>query len=162
LLNREQNCIYVVAKIEDADLELAMENEKVIFLFRDQRVTQHGHSCLFGAVEFTPEEVGRVLKAAANFYWKLNRPNNNPDINSGIQIELYKLLPPRVRKLDDVGGGLTPTGPNLYNGTVMMVVADTNIPYGFKLTNNTKCDLYPHLFYCDLSDLSIGEHRCPV
>jgi len=139
-----------------------MENEKVVFLFRDQRVTQHGHTRLFEAVEPTPEELAPVLKVAAYFYWKLNRTNNNPDINSGVPIELYKLLPPRVRKFDEPGGGLTPTGPNLYDDTVMGVVADENIPYGFKLTNNTAYDLYPNFYYFDLSDLSIGKYRLLV
>jgi len=160
LMNREQDLesISLVDKLGDADFELAMENEKVVFLFRDQRVTQHGHTRLFEAVDPTPDELAPVLKAAAYFYWKLNRTNNNPDINSGVQVELYKLLPPRIRRFDDVGGGLTPTGPNLYDDTIMGVVADENIPYGFKLTNNTEYDLYPNLYYFDLSDLSIGKY----
>lgn len=158
LMNPERDfeSIYLVDKPDDADFELAMENEKVIFFFRDQRVTQHGHTRLFEGVESVPEELAHVLKAAAYFYWKLNRTNNNPVISSGVQVELYKLLPPNIRRFNEDGDGLKPIGPNLY-GTVMEVVADENIPYGFKLTNNTAYDLYLNVFYFDLSDLSIGE-----
>ena len=159
LMDRERDLdsIYLVDKSDAADFGLAMENEKVIFLFRDQRVTQHGHTRLFEGVEPTPEELAHVLKAAAYFYWKLNRTNNNnPIINSGVQVELYKLLPPTIRRFDEDVDGLKPMGPNLYD-TVMEVVADEDIPYGLKLTNNTAYDLYPNLFYFDLSDLSIGE-----
>jgi hypothetical protein len=159
LMDRERDLesIYLVDKPDAADFELAMENEKVIFLFRDQRVTQHGHTRLFGGVEPTPEALAHVLEAAAYFYWKLNRTNNNPIINSGVQVELYKLLPPSIRRFTEVENGPRPIGPNLYD-TVMEVVADENIPYGFQLTNNTAYDLYANLFYFDLSDLSIGEY----
>ena len=153
---RDFESIFLVDNPDAADFELAMENDKVVFIFRDQRVTQHGHTRLFEGVEPTPEELAHVLKAAAYFYWKLNRTNNNPIINSGVQVELYKLLPPTIRRFNEPGDGLKPIGPNLYD-TVMEVVADENIPYGFKLTNNTAYDLYPNLFYFDLSDLSIGE-----
>lgn len=152
---RDFESIYFVDKPDGADFELAMENEKVIFLFRDQRVTQHGHTRLFEGVESIPEELADVLKAAAYFYWKLNRTNNNPIINSGVQVALYELLPPSIRRFNEEGDGLKPTGPNLYD-TVMEVVADENIPYGFKLTNTTAYDLYANVFYFDLSDLSIG------
>jgi hypothetical protein len=158
LMDRERDLesIYLVDIPDGADFELAMENEKVIFLFRDQRVTQHGHTRLFEGVEPTPEELAHVLEAAAYFYWKLNRTNNNPIINSGVQVELYKLLPPNIRKFNEEGDGLKPIGPNLYDA-VMEVVANENIPYGFKLTNNTCYDLFPNLFYFDLGDLSIGK-----
>ena len=149
--------ISIVDTSDGADFELVMENEKVIFFFRDQRVTQHGHTRLFESVGSTPEELAHVLKAAAYFYWKLNRTNNNPIINSGVPVELYELLPPSIRRFNEVGNGLEPIGPNL-NDTIMEVVADENIPYGFKLTNNTAYDLYPNIFYFDLSDLSIGEY----
>jgi len=154
--DREQGAgsICHVDKPEDADFELAMENEKVIFFFRDQRVTQHGHTRLFEAVESTPDELAPVLRAAAHFYQKLNRTNNSRDINSGVQLEL---LP----RLDIVGGGMTPTSPNVSDdtSTTMEVVVDDNALYRFKLSNNTAQDLYPNLFYFDLSDLSIGKYR---
>jgi len=154
----EFKAINLVDKPEDADFELAMENQKVIFLYRDERVIRHGHKRLYGSVTPTPEELAPVLKSAAYFYWKLNRTNNNPEVNKAVQIELYQLLPPKIYMVNEVGGGLVPTGSNLYQGGVMNVVADTNLnlPYGFKITNNTPYDLYPHLFYLDLSDLSIG------
>ncbi|KIM41992.1 hypothetical protein M413DRAFT_142447 [Hebeloma cylindrosporum] len=156
LMDRDHNfeSIHLVDNADDADFELVLENEKVVFLFRDQRVTQHGHTRLFEGVESTPEDLADVLKAAAYFYWKMNRTNINPIINSGVQVELYKLLPPKVRRFNEIGGGLVPIGPSLYD-TAMEVVANENIPYGFKLTNNTAYDLYPNLFYFDLSDLSI-------
>jgi hypothetical protein len=156
LMDREQDLesINLVEKPEDADFELAMENETVVFLFRDQRVTQYGHTRLFEGVESTTEELAPVLKAAAYFYWKLNRMKNNPLMNNGVRIELYKLLP----RIHGAGGDLSPTGPNLYDGTVMEIVANENISYGFKLTNGTAYDLYPSVFYFDLSDLSIGKY----
>jgi hypothetical protein len=155
----EFKSIKLVNKPEEADFELAVENQKIVFLYRDERVVRHGHTRLYESVTPTPEELAPVLKSAAHFYWKLNQTNNNPEVNRGVQIELYQLLPPKVFRFNDVGGGLVPTGPNLYEGGVMNVVADTdlNLPYGFKITNNTTYDLYPHIFYLDLSDLSIGR-----
>jgi len=114
-------------------------------------------------VESTPEKLApmssrpRLISTGTESY-----EQHNADINSGVQIELYKLLPPRVRRFDDVGGDLTPTDPNLYDDTIMGVVADENIPYGFKLTNNTEYDLYPNRYYFDVSDLSIGKSFPPV
>jgi len=160
LMEREQfKSINFVDRPEDADFELAMENQEIVFLYRDERVIRHGHTCLYASVPPTPEDLAPVLKSAVHFYWKLNRTNNNPEVNKNVQIELYQLLPPKIYRVNEVGGGLVPTGPNLYQGGVMNVVADTdlNLPYGFKITNNTPYDLYPHLFYLDLSDLSIGK-----
>jgi len=162
--NDDLQSIDFVDQPEDADFELALENQNILFLYRDQRITQHGLTQLYKHIPPIAEELGPVLKSAAHFYWKLNRTNNDPQFNAaafnnGIQVELYRLLPPKIRNFNDIGGGLLPMGPNLYEDGVMSVVAnmDLNIPYGFKLTNNTSYDLYPYLFYFDLSDLSIGK-----
>ena len=149
-----------VDKPEDADFELAMKNNHIIFLYRDKRITQHGLTQLYADVIPTPEELAPVLKSAAYFYWKLNRTNNNFEINNNVQVELHRLLPPKIQTLKDISESLVPIGPNLYKDGIMNVVADTNlnIPYGFKLTNNTSYDLYPYLFYFDLSDLSVVSY----
>jgi hypothetical protein len=159
----EWNClesINFVDNPEDADFELAMKNQHIIFLYRDKRITQYGLTQLYANVISTPEELAPVLKSAAYFYWKLNRTNNNPEINNSVQVELHRLLPPKIQTLKDISESLVPIGPNLYKDGIMNVVADTNlnIPYGFKLTNNTPHDLYPYLFYFDLSDLSVVSY----
>jgi len=165
LMEREHEfqSIDLVDKPEYADFSLAMENQKIVFLYWDERVIRHGHTRLYESVTPTPEELAPVLRSAVHFYWKLNRTNNNSEVNKNVQIELYQLLPPKIHRVNEVGGGLVPTGPNLYQGGVMNVVADTdlNLPYGFKITNNTPYDLYPHLFYFDLSDLSIVPYYEP-
>jgi hypothetical protein len=161
--NHDLASINFVHEPEDADFELAMEDQNIIFLYRDKRVTQHGLTRLYEHVIPTPEELAPVLKSAAHFYWKLNRTNNNSDINNTVQVELHRLLPPKIHTFNDIDGGLVPIGPNLYEDGTMNVVADTdlNIPYGFKLTNNTPYDLYPYLFYFDLSDLSVVPYYEP-
>ncbi|KIM41910.1 hypothetical protein M413DRAFT_410348 [Hebeloma cylindrosporum] len=162
LMDREHefDSIDLVDNPDDADFVLAMENANVAFFYRDERILRHGLNRLYKNVVPTPEELAPVLKSAAHFYWKLNRTNNNPEVNSGVQVELYRLLPPKIRRFDDLNGGLSPIGPNLHEGSIMNVVVDTdlNIPYGFKLTNNTSYDLYPYLFYFDLSDFSIVSY----
>ena len=152
--------INFVDKPADADFELAMENQCIIFLYRDKRVIQYGLTQLYYQVMPIPEELAPVLNSAAHFYWKLNRTNNNPGINNSVQVELHRLLPPKIQTLKDISESLVPIGPNLYEDGIMKVVADTdlNIPYGFKLTNNTPYDLYPYLFYFDLSDLSVVSY----
>ncbi|KAF8961631.1 caspase domain-containing protein [Flammula alnicola] len=153
--------IVLVDRPEDAHLEVAMENGKAIFLIKDERVTQYGLTRLFHSVDPVVEEIVPVLKAAAHYYWKLNRSSNNPDITHNVQVEVYKLQE-SLSNFDQFGHPeMTPVGPNLCRNNVLDFVVEEDAPYGVKLTNNSPRDFYPNLFYFDNSDLSIGPYYQP-
>ncbi|KDR74095.1 hypothetical protein GALMADRAFT_250859 [Galerina marginata CBS 339.88] len=154
--------ISLVDTPQDAHLELRMENDKVIFLIKDERITQHGFTRMYYGVEPSVEELVPIMKAAAHYYWKLNLTNNNPDITSSIQMEFYKLDASEFNFDEETGlPDMTTSGPNMCKNNVVDFVVDEDSPYGIKLTNNGPYDFYPYLFYFDNSDLSIGEYYQP-
>lgn len=140
--------IAMVETPDDAHIEIAMRNSRVIFFIKDPTITQYGITQLFYDTAPVVEEIAPVIKSAEHYFFALNHSINNPVIINDIQLEIYKLQRPFM----------LPTGPNLYQDDVFdLVVEEGDVPYGMKLTNNGSFDLYPNLFYFDNSDLSIGE-----
>lgn len=152
--------IQIVGDPKDAHIEISVENDNVAFLIRDQQVLQYGLARMPHDIEPTFEEMFSVLKAAANYYWKFNRTNDEPEITRNIEIQFYKL-----EDSEDyfaVGpSNMTPTGPSLARNGVIELVVEEGAGYGLHLVNNSCHDLYPYLFYFDCSDLSIGMSYYP-
>ncbi|KAH9477069.1 hypothetical protein JR316_0010985 [Psilocybe cubensis] len=140
---------------EDAHVELRLENGKIVFIYRDPKITQHGLDRVLFGVEPEIHDLSRALESMAHFLWKLNLTNNNPEVMSSIDFEFYRLHEPDFD--NDENQEMSPISPNLYqNGVVDFVVDDE--PYGIKLVNNSEYDFYPYLFYFDNSDLSIAPY----
>ena len=152
---------YNITLLENPDtahVELVMKNERVVFLYRDERITQYGLQQAYFDVEPTTEEVARVLKALAHYFWKINLTSNNPEITKSIQFEFYQLDPSDDIYDEDTGlPEMTPIPPNICKDNLIDFVIDEDAPYGIKITNSSPHDFYPYLFYFDNSDLSIGK-----
>ncbi|KAF8875731.1 caspase domain-containing protein [Gymnopilus junonius] len=154
--------ILLLDSSEGADVELAMRNDKVVCLYRDERITQFGLKQAYFDVEPTIDEVARVLKALAQYFWKLNLTNNNQEIMNSIKVEFYQLDPSDVDFDEDIGiPQMTTILPNICEKNAIDFVVDEDAPYGIKITNNSNYDFYPHLFYFDNSDLSIAGYYQP-
>ncbi|KAF9472030.1 hypothetical protein BDN70DRAFT_844906 [Pholiota conissans] len=152
--------IFLVDSPNDAHIEIAEENGKAVFLIRDQRITQYGLTRLFESAELAVEDLIPILKAAAHYYWKINRTNVDPDISTKVQVEFYRL---EDLTEDDFGESeFTPSGTNLYHDNIVEFVVEEDCPYGLNLINNSPYDLYPYMFYFDNSDLSIGAYYQPT
>lgn len=148
--------IVLVDSPHHAHIEIAEENGMAVFLIRDERITQYGLTRLCDGVELTVEDIIPVLKAAAHYYWKINRTNANPDISTKIEVDFYRLEDLSL-DTDSFGASeLVPSGSSLYHNNMVEFVVEEDCPYGLKLTNNGPYDLYPYMFYFDNSDLSIG------
>jgi hypothetical protein len=148
--------IVLVDSPRKAHIEIAEENDMAIFLIRDERITQYGLTRLCDGVELTVEAIVPVLKAAAHYYWKINRTNANTDVSTNIEVDFYKL---EDLSLDTDSFGtseLVPIGSSLYHHNLVEFVVEEDCPYGLKLTNNGPYDLYPYVFYFDNSDMSVG------
>ena len=147
--------IAMVETPDDAHIEIAMRNNRVIFFIKDPAITQYGLTRLFYDTAPIVEEIAPVIKSAEHYFFALNNSVHNTTIMDDIQLEIYQLQRPFM----------LPIGPNLYQDDIFdLVVEEGDVPYGIKLTNKSSVDLYPNLFYFDNSDLSIGEifHSCPV
>ncbi len=116
--------IKIVPEPKDAHIEVSIENDKVIFLIRDQQVLQYGLTRMPHDIDPTFEEMFSVLKAAANYYWKFNRTNDEPEITRNVDFQFYKLEDPE----DFFSAGpssMLPTGPSLArNGVIELVVEE--------------------------------------
>ena len=98
------------------------------------------------------EEMSTFIRYAAHFhrYLSLNCIDNNPEM---IQVEIFELeLSPNSRECRPIGNNL-----NTNNNIDMVVDAETMHRYGIKITNKTDQNLYPHVFYFDNGDFSIGK-----
>lgn len=140
--------ITMVETPDDAHIEIAMRNNRVIFFIKDPAITRYGLTRLFYDTAPIVEEIAPVIKSAEHYFFALNHSVHNTTIMNDIQLEIYQLQRPFM----------LPIGPNLYQDNIIdLVVEEGDVPYGIKLTNKSSVDLYPNLFYFDNSDLSIGE-----
>ncbi|KDR74093.1 hypothetical protein GALMADRAFT_71556 [Galerina marginata CBS 339.88] len=142
-----------------AHLGATVENNKVIFEMKDEKVTRHGFYHRFTPLDATDlDSVAWVLNRAAHFYWELNRANSDARSTS-IRVEFYKLKETKTEADELEYGEYCPLQPDLcQNQIVNFTVDDEDAPYGLKLINNTTHDFYPYLFYFDNSDLSITPY----
>jgi hypothetical protein len=137
-----------------AELDVAMERDRVVFNILNPQVIQFGLKQLPFRIEPAFDDVYRVIRSAAHYNWHLRRNNASRLLQNRIQVEFK-----RVEELedydDDWNAIIGPVGENLNIDGVVDLVVDSDAMYGIKLINNTALDLYPSLFFFDNSDLSI-------
>ncbi|EDR08533.1 uncharacterized protein LACBIDRAFT_297307 [Laccaria bicolor S238N-H82] len=144
-------------------LEIVIEDNKLVFNILDQRVLKYGLSRIPYTIEPDPEDIRPVLRAAAHYYWHLNRTQPNNQIQNNIKVEFYKLQESDT-DFDEAGSPERyPVGDNLCRQDVIEFTVDDEAIYGIKIVNNTPWDLYPNVFYFDNSELSItAYYKCNV
>lgn len=143
----------------DISLDCADNGKTLNITVLDERVAAHGYTQIPLRVPLISDDIERFLLQAAHFYRHLNRSKPNHAVGEGVSIEMMKLITSgsvqsqkrRQRR---------PTGGNILAHGVADVLVHSTEPndYGFRITNHTNKDLYPHVLYFDNSDLTIGEN----
>ncbi|KAF8968688.1 hypothetical protein BDZ97DRAFT_1754992 [Flammula alnicola] len=144
--------VTIVDQEEDAQISIEMLNGKVTLRIVEQKLKRYNFARQIDGIDPTLEGLSPVVKAAAHYYWQLNRTNDSPEVTNSIQVEFYKLR-------EDDSEDLIPVGDNLCVDNEVDFVVEEDEPYGVKLINTNKSrDFFPSLFYFDNSDLSIGPY----
>ena len=137
-------------------LEIVMEDNKLVFNILDERVLKYGLSRIPYTIEPDPDDIRPVLRAAAHYYWHLNRTQPNNQIQNNVKVEFYKLKESDT-DFDEAGSPERyPVGDNLCRQDVIEFSVEDEAMYGIKIVNTTPWDLYPNVFYFDNSELSIS------
>lgn len=158
-IDPEHGKIVVVEKKQNPDLEVALEGGGIVFNILDHRITRYGLTRMPYSVAADVQEVYPVMRAAAHYYWHLNRTSLIPALEGQLHVEFTRLEKASV----DINFQpvLGPTGPNLNLFGVIDLVADGRFKYGMKITNDSPFDLYPSIFLFDNSDFSIDPYYLP-
>ena len=161
----EPNFGFIVSDADNAemlvDIEDASDGQCVTFSTTLEHATQHQYRKLPHKVEPDAEDICKVLRAAARWNHHFKR-TNHPRFIGSVKVEFYR-LDDNHGEFDDEGMLiLTPANSENMNrtGVVDLVVKEDNY-YGVKIVNDSKIDLYPYLFYFDLSDQCIGRYCSP-
>ena len=152
--DRTQPKVILVEK-ENAELDIAVDGEKLVFNITDQLVRTHGLHRLYGTTPLILESVRPVIRKAAHYFWHLRRTGNTKHLQSLVDIE-FRRLEEVDEEYDEMFNPIRrPYGPNLIKDGVIDIVVEKEALYGIKIVNKSKVPLYPSLFYFDNSDLSI-------
>ncbi|KAG6371107.1 hypothetical protein JVT61DRAFT_10648 [Boletus reticuloceps] len=166
-----------LVKAEEAKLEVAMEENRVVFKVLDDRLRRFGFTEL--PYKVTPESVARVLGSAARYYWFLDLAKEHDEIsdNPEVAVDFYRL----ERAYEPVYWDLilSPDGREFWHrdriswdgSDVVNLTADPDVYYGFKITNQTPWDLYMNAFVFNggcfsinayYTQSSVGEPEAPL
>jgi hypothetical protein len=147
---------------KEAKLGLSLDSSgRVAFDILDPRLTIYGINRMPHTVQNEAKSITPVLNAAAHFHWYLSREKKDALVDTSVSFEFFKLS--MGDEYDFSGNAiLEPVGDNLYQDSVVRLVASETDMYGFKVTNNSVRDLYLNAFYFDNSDFSICTPRSSV
>ncbi|KAF8436573.1 caspase domain-containing protein [Boletus edulis BED1] len=152
-----------LVEAEDAKLEVAMENNRVVFKVLDERLRRFGLTEL--PYKATIESVARIFGAAARYCWFLDlaKEHDETSDNPEVAVDFYRL----GKAYDDDGNPiLSPDGREFWHrdrisrdgSDAVDLTADPDIYYGFKITNKTPWDLYLNAFMFNGSCFSINAY----
>ncbi|CAE6441338.1 unnamed protein product [Rhizoctonia solani] len=137
------------ADVADVVVDIS-RNGKAFFHIRHPLINQYHIDRLPQEVHVTAKDILAVLRAAALWIWHLNRTNSDSDLGQSVQIQFTRLNESQGNQMEVCGEDLNKSG-------VADFVARPGEYYGVKLVNNSRFNLYPHLFYFDLNGLSIEQ-----
>ncbi|KAK0452860.1 uncharacterized protein EV420DRAFT_1273558 [Desarmillaria tabescens] len=122
------------------------------FEIMDTFCRQHGLTRMPIEVDIRDSDtIHRVLQSSTEFYCHLHHSSEESPLTGKVTLECMKLR----------NGPLEPTGDNLNIEGVILVDADTQTDYGFKIANTTSVPLYVSMFLFDVSDLCIQANYQP-
>jgi len=144
--------------VEDKDevkLGLSLTSSgKIAFDVLDSRLTIYGIKRMPYTVDNKVKSIMPILNAAAHFHWYLSHEKKDALVDTSVSFEFYKLA--SGSKYDSSGSAIMePLGKNLYQDSIVRLVASKTDMYGFKVMNNSDRDLYLIAFYFNNSDFSI-------
>lgn len=158
----EPNFGFIVSDANSAeilvDIEDTTDSDSVTFSTTELLATQHQYRKLPKKVAANAEDICRVLRAAARWNYHFKR-TSHAHFSELVEVEFYR-LERHEGEYDEEGMLiLTPADPpeNMNRTGVVDLVVKEDDYYGVKIVNKCKIDLYPYLFYFDLSDQSIGQ-----
>ncbi|KIM25361.1 hypothetical protein M408DRAFT_315703, partial [Serendipita vermifera MAFF 305830] len=144
-----------------AHLDIAFEDDKIIFNILNPLVTEHGLKRMPYQINPTVDEVRPVLRAAAHFYWHLHRAGKDRILHENVTVEFTRLIEDLENYDDSFRPVKVPHGPNLIQEGVIDLVVKKEDMYGIKLVNTSGRSLYASVFYFDNSNLSITSYFQP-
>ncbi|KAA1472263.1 hypothetical protein DENSPDRAFT_881116 [Dentipellis sp. KUC8613] len=139
---------------EKSVLDLQLEDDHIVFDILDPLVTVYGLKRIPYTIPIDVDAALPVIRAAAHYYWHLNRTTKTPKLQGKVQVEVYELEESDDESGDSLQALLRPKGPNLKRGDIADVVAG-GTKYGLKVVNTTDIPLYASVFFFGHSDLSI-------
>ncbi|KAA1472278.1 hypothetical protein DENSPDRAFT_171259 [Dentipellis sp. KUC8613] len=142
---------------EKSVLDLQLEKGRIVFNILDPLVTGYGLTQIPHSIDIDVEVAMPVIRAAAHYYWHLNRTTKTPKLQGKIKVEVYELEEADGEYDEDLQAILRPKGPNLKRGDIVDVVAD-GTRYGVKVVNTTNIPLYASVFFFSHGDLSIQSY----
>ena len=145
----------------EADLSTRMNQEGAIeYLIRPESEPVRR---LYYTTKAEVQLVQPVLRAAARFFWHLNRTPSRRDLRKRVRVEAYELQEDIHGELDDqLCAPYVEKGKNLCHDGIVEVKADNQTVYGLRVTNELGVALYIWAFYFDCGDLSICECIVPL
>ena len=156
--------IFLVKKKEDAHLKIWTSLPKNLLVIElTDKMTGHGDDLVTDQAKPEPKNVSWILEGAARYHHELNRTSVEHLITRGdnpnrIEVQFFKLDPPKVPPFGWTTESLTCDGQNLCRDEVIdFVVDDEAHPYGFNIINGTSADLYVNAFFFDNTNFAIRE-----
>jgi len=137
----------------EAHLELAVQENRVVITVRDTKITQHGRFQLPTTI-IAMNKLGLFLNKALSFYRELDHCGADTEVVEDVNVEFYKLQDTPSFSEDVCELELSPSGANLHHDGAIHLAVEDGCSYGVKLTNDGPYDLYPGLFYFDSNDLT--------
>jgi len=156
-LSNNRHRIMLVHDPSAAHLAIERENDEIAFVFLDKRITARGITKY--ALKAKADDMTPVLQGAAHYHYHLNRSYlTSKKIEQEIKVEFFKLE--FSGQLDEGTFRLLrrPSGENLLkDGIITLSLRDgINDVFGIRITNTSKWDVYPSIFYFNTSELSIS------
>jgi len=150
----------ILVNKDNAELNIALEDDYVIFNLLNPLVTQFGLTRMPFHVSPNFDGIYPVVCASAHYSWLLRHTSKKPTVRNRVRIEFTQ-----VKLLDEVDDDfnrvIQPDGPNLNRDGVVDLIVNDKTMYGVKIVNDTDLALYPSLFFFDNSDLSITSYYQP-
>lgn len=151
----EQNEIRLVPTKDEAELDIRLDDEGLVtFDILDPLVTRYGLTRMPFRARPTVEEMCRVVRGAARYYWHLRRTSKLRTLGNKVNIELNPL---DVEYDDELNPVIQLKGSSIIQEGVAELTVDPEAMYGVRIENRTAMALYASVFYFDCSSFSISE-----
>lgn len=157
---READIGFLVTAADNAEflVDVVARDDCNIALFTTAHTLVKDLGCgrLPHAVPAQAEDISHVLRSAARWNWHLNHTNHTSLIGP-VFLEFTRLEQVNDEFDDHDMPIMKPVGENMNRTGVIDMIVNPDQFFGLKIVNGTNRDLYPYLFYFDVSGQSIGE-----
>lgn len=139
------------------DVEGSGRGSRATFRTRHGLSNTHGITLLPHTTPNRAEDVLPVLRAAALWFWHVDRTSSEHPFNKRVQMRFFRVE--ESAEQNENGDHIRRAiEPDLNSTGVINILENPDEMYGIELVNNSSRDLYPYLFYFDASGLAIDEY----